>query len=507
VEQPRLYDRAIRDSLALAHQMAVRWLLSEYSSPHKKLIIIIHAGLVSETNLVIQPLLETKLTGETGIYLTDYAHLCARVAEVKVGFERYRNKSTSEESYISDVWTVKYFSAYNYYDYIPYLLEERMLPVSKTGLSYSKFQQALYFPEMFAEIPFEALRAMHRFPQSSLLLIEIAKVLRGRQMQYEADVIISNLLLSDPHNVIARTMRMLIFQNIAHSHTDFHISELAFNRAIAESEFIIRRCNGDEISWNEIGILYYGRAKKYIHDLREGNASNGHNINKEDVLNSLKEANQAFLKGMTASPTGKDATSIFYFVCTLSFIELISSGEKIFDKTEYPFLTDKYNVFKKVGIHFFTEIGWLRNDVSAEGNSNESAFHGFLLALRDIVARLENSLLARGYVPFVKYSFCTILWDFSPYMTVGVCKLILSILHEVRIETEKLSNDNIFVYQMSINFISANKFISLIQEAIDVINNHVTADELKKDDNSLIDQDKLKEMSKIKLILLELDRY
>jgi hypothetical protein len=77
----------------------------------------------------------------------------------------------------------------------------------------------------------------------------------------------------------------------------------------------------------------------------------------------------------------------------------------------------------------------------------------------------------------------------------------------VRIETEKLSNDNIFVYQMSINFISANKFISLIQEAIDVINNHVTADELKKDDNSLIDQDKLKEMSKIKLILLELDRY
>jgi hypothetical protein len=445
--------------------------------------------------------------GETGIYLTDYAHLCARVAEVKVGFERYRNKSTSEESYVSNIWAVKYFSAYNYYDYIPYLLEERMLPVSKTDPSYNKLQLAIYFPEMFSESPFEALRAMHRFPQSSLLLIEIAKVLRGRQMQYEADAIISNLLLSDPYNVIVRTMRMLIFENIAHSHTDFHISELAFNRAIAEVDFIIRRCNDDEMNWNEIGLLYYGRAKKYIHDLREDNASNGRNITKEDVLNSFQKAKEYFLKAMAASPTGKDATAIFYFVCTLGFIELISSGENIFDKKEYPTLTDKHDVFRKVGIRFFIEIGWLRNDVSTEGNINESDLYGCLLALRNIVARLEISMLARSYIPYVKYGICTLFWDFAPYLTVGICKLILSILHEARLETENLSNDNIFVYQMSINFISVDKFISLIQEAIDAINHYLTADELKKDDNSLMDHDKLKEMSKIKLILLELDRY
>jgi len=105
-------------------------------SSKKNLLLIIHAGLVAETNLVIQPLLETKLTGETGIYLTDYAHLCARVAEVKVGFEHYRYKSTADESYIGDIWAVKYFMSYNFYDYIPYLLEERMLPVSQTDPSF-----------------------------------------------------------------------------------------------------------------------------------------------------------------------------------------------------------------------------------------------------------------------------------------------------------------------------------------------------------------------------------
>ncbi|PKN50860.1 MAG: hypothetical protein CVU55_15095 [Deltaproteobacteria bacterium HGW-Deltaproteobacteria-13] len=486
--------------------MAVRWLLSEYSSPHKKLIIIIHAGLVAETNLVIQPLLETKLTGETGIYLTDYAHLCARVAEVKVGFEGYKNKSTSEESYISDVWTVKFFKSYNYYDYIPYLLEERMLPVSQTGLSYSKFQQALYFPEMFSESPFEALRAMHRFPQSSLLLIEIAKVLRARQMPYEADAIISNLLLSDPHNVIARTMRMLIFENIAHSHTDFHISELAFNRAIAESEFIIRRCNGEEAIWCEIGLLYYGRAKKYINYLRGDNASNTHNIHKEDVLNSLKKANEFFLNGMAASPTGKDASSLLFFMCTLGFIELISTGENLFDKTAYPILTDKHDVLRKVGTRFFIEIGWLRNAVSPEGNVNESAFYALLLVLRNIVARFENSMLAKGYIPYVKYLTCILIWDFAPFLTTGICKHILGLLNEACIETEKLILENVLVYQISINFISADKFLSRIQEATDIINNYLTADELKKDDTSLINQDQLKEMSKTKFLLLELDR-
>jgi len=507
VEQPRLYGRAIRDSLALAHQMAVRWLLSEYSSPQKKLVIIIHAGLVSETNLVIQPLLETKLTGETGIYLTDYAYLCARVAEVKVGFERYKNKSSAEESYVSDIWVVKYFMAYNYYDYISYLLEERMLPVSKTDPSYGKFQQALYFPELFSESPFEALWAMHRFPQSSLLLIEIAKVLRARQMPYEADTIISNLLLSDPYNIIARTMRMLILENIAHSHTDFHISEMAFNRAIAESEFIVRCCNSDEINWNEIGLLYFGRAKKYMHYLREDHAVNRQKINKEDVFNNFRRAKEYFSKGLAASPTGKDASSIFYFMCTLGFIELLSSGENIFDKREYPTLIDKHDVFRKVGIRFFTEIGWLRDDVCTEGNINEAAFRGFLLALRNIVERLENSMMARSYIPFIKYPFCAIMWDFAPYLTLEICKLILGLLQEIRVETEKLMDDNIFVYQMSINFITADKYLSLIQAITDVINNSITADEFKKDDDSPIAQDKFKELSKIKLILLELDRY
>ncbi|KQC08016.1 MAG: hypothetical protein APR62_05520 [Smithella sp. SDB] len=507
VEQPRLYDKAIRDTLAIAHQMAVRWLLCEYSSLQKKLIIIIHAGLMDETNLIIQPLLETKLTGETGIYLTDYARLCARVAEVKVGFERYKNNSLADESNISDIWAVKYFMSYNYYTYIPYLLEEKMLPIHKTAPSYIKFQQALYFPEMFSESPFEALRALQRFPHSSLLLIEIAKVLRGRQMLYEAETIISNILLSDPHNVIARHMRMLTYENIAHINNDFFTSELAFERAIAESEFIIRRCNKDEISWNEIGLLYYGRAKRYVNYLRSGNTSDAQKITKEDVLYNFQKAKEYFLKAWAASPTGKDGNAMFFYACTLGLIELFSSDEKLFDKRNYASLTDKQDIFKKVAICYFTEIGWLRNYVSAEGNVNESSLYILLLALRNIIARFENSILAEGYIPYVKYAWCILFWDIAPCLTVGTCKYILDSLNEARIRTEKLIKDNLFVYQMSIVYIPPEKFLALLQEATKIVKTYITADDLKKDDNTIIDQNKFKELSKTKLLLLELDRY
>jgi hypothetical protein len=142
-----------------------------------------------------------------------------------------------------------------------------------------------------------------------------------------------------------------------------------------------------------------------------------------------------------------------------------------------------------------------------EGNKNEASLFTLLLVLRNGIARFENSILAEGYIPYVKYVWCILLWDLAPCLTVGTCKYILDSLNEARISTEKLIKNNICVYQMSIGYISPEKFLSLIQEATNIINKYVTADDLKKDDNSLIDQNKFKEMSKTKLLLLELDRY
>ncbi len=506
-EQPRLYDRAICDILAIAHQMAVRWLLSGYSSPQKQLIIIVHAGMVSEANLAIQPLLETKLIGETGIYLTDFAYLCARVAEVKVGFEHHNERANPGDVYINDIWLVKYFWSYDYYDYIPYLLEKKMLPVSKSDPSYIEFQRALYFPEQFAENPFEALWSMHRFPESSLLLIEIANVLRARQMPFEADEVLSKLLLSNPGNVAARVMRMIIYSNIAQAQTDFFIADMAFERAIAEGEFVTGLDHMDIAILSEFGAVYFNRAKKWIQYLRDGNLSGEQNhIIREDVFASLKKAKEYFLQALAASPTGKDATSLFWLLYVQCYMELFSADAKLLStKTNNDILLDSNNVFKKMGLRLFAEIGFLNDEILPDGNISEATFNNLLVTLASMNARHENSMLSRSYIPYAKYLFAILLWDFTPHFTLGIYHTVLNMLIEARRDTEKLIADNLSVYHISVNYVAPDVFLLRLQETIDLVRQLLTEDDLKKGDNFPLDPEKIKTISRTKLMLLELD--
>lgn len=206
------------------------------------MIIIIHAGIMTEANLTIQRILEFSLNAESGIYLTDFAHMCALYATVKAGFELYAKNSRRSTGYSGDIWAVSNFLSYSYFDYIPCLLEEKMLPRSIFDPSYEDFKMTLLFPEQAGYCFFGAIKAMHRFPQSALLLTEIAKVLRARLMPYEADAVLANLLLTSPLNLVARLMRMLIYSNIAQTQSDFLSAQLAFERAEAEGSFIVNYC-------------------------------------------------------------------------------------------------------------------------------------------------------------------------------------------------------------------------------------------------------------------------
>ncbi|PKN65794.1 MAG: hypothetical protein CVU54_18515 [Deltaproteobacteria bacterium HGW-Deltaproteobacteria-12] len=501
LEQPRLYDRAIRDILAIAHQMSVRWLISGYGSPQKQLIIIIHAGKVSESNLTIQPLLETKLNSDTNIYLTDFAYLCARVAEVRVGFERYNQRPDTGDSCLNKIWMVKYFWSYSYYDYIPDLLETRMLPVSKSDPSYSEFQRELYFPEQYTGKYFEAFKAMYRFPQSSLLLIEIANVLRARQMPYEANEILSQLLLSNPSNVAARLLRMIIYSNIAQAQTDFFISEMAFERAVAEGEFIIGSNHIDYAILFEFGALYFNRAKKYIQYLRSGYSY----FPKENVFNALRTAKEYLLKALATSPTGKDTSSLFWLLYVQCFIELFSKDKKLLDNTNHEPLLDFNNVFKKHGIRMFAELGWLSDEILPDGGITEATFNSLLTIIASINARHDNSMLSRSYIPYAKYAFGSLLWDFAPHLTLVIYNTVLILLNDAYKETEKLIKDNLSVYQTTVNYIAPDEFLMRLQDTIDLIKKITNSNDLKSGDNFLSDPEKIKEISQTKLILLELN--
>ncbi len=362
MEEHRLYNEAIRNVMAIAHQMSARWLLSEYSTPQKKLIIIIHAGIMTEANLTIQRILEFSLNAESGIYLTDFAHMCALYASVKAGFELYAKNSRRSTGYSGDIWSVSNFLSYSYFDYIPCLLEEKMLPRSIFDPSYEDFKRTLHFPEQAGYCSFGAIKAMHRFPQSALLLTEIAKVLRARLMPYEADAVLANLLLTNPLNLVARLMRMLIYSNIAQTQLDFLSAKLSFERAEAEGNFIVNYCEPKSDIWHEIGVMRFGRCIKYLKYLREKSPEDRHKIQKQDLLNQLAKANDAFLKNMTASATGKTLSSLYMFGYTLCLSELLCAGKIPAGKSRDAVKTGIHRIFKSISMRIFRSIGWLRDE-------------------------------------------------------------------------------------------------------------------------------------------------
>ena len=482
IEQPRLYDRAIRDVIAIAHQMAVRWLLSDYGNPRKQVVIIIHAGLISEANLAIQPLIQAKLTGEIGIYLTDFAYHCARVAEVKVGLERYDEKLSQADCSFDNLWKIQYFWSYDYYDYIPYLLEKDMLPVSKNDPSYGEFQQALYFPEQFPESSFDALRAIYRFPQNSLLLIEIANVLRARQMPFEADEILSNLLIFDPNNIAARVMRMIIYSNIAQAQNNFFISDMAFEKAIAEGEFIVGLNQDDIAILSEFAAVYFNKAKKMIQYFRKNSSPNNLVIIKETILDNLQNAKMYFMKALAASATGKDTTSLFWLLYVMCYMEIVATDESFL--TAEAASIDNNKIFQKIGNRFFSSLGWLGNEKYSEEHLSESAFQHLFVVLANMNSRHDNSMLARSYIPYTKYLFSVLLWDFAPHSTLSIYQTVLLKLNDALKDAEKLIVDNLSVYRITVNYISPDVFIAKMRDTINLLKKLLTDNDLKNGHNA-----------------------
>lgn len=505
MEEHRLYNEAIRNVMAIAHQMSARWLLSEYSTPQKKLIIIIHAGIMTEANLTIQRMLEFSLNTESGIYLTDFAHMCALYASVKAGFELYAKNSRRSTGYSGDIWSVSNFLSYSYFDYIPCLLEEKMLPRSISDPSYEDFKRTLHFPEQAGYCFFGAIKAMHRFPQSTLLLTEIAKVLRARLMPHEADAVLANLLLTNPLNMVARLMRMTIYSNIAQTQSDILSAKLSFERAEAEGNFIVNYCEPKSDIWHEIGVMHFGKCIKYLKYLREKSPSGRDKIRKQDLLDQLAKANDAFLKNMTASATGKTLSSLYMFGYTLCLSELLSAGIIPAGKSSNAVKTGIHRIYKNISMRIFRSIGWLRDEHLATDNKIEDTFQNLLITINMVIARYENLILCRSNIPFIKYTVALSLWDFTPTITPQICRMTLEWLKQAAIETEKLIADNISVYHVAYGNISADKFLLLIRDTIDVIYQHVTDDDLQQEHDSPLVRGKMKKLSDLKLMLLDLE--
>jgi hypothetical protein len=496
--QPRLYNQAIRDSLALAHQITVRWALSEHCDQQKSVIIAIAAGEFVNLDSQVQALLGAKLPGDPLIRLTDFARLCARVVDVKVTFFEKPNELELPNNNILTVWSLDCFWTFAYYDFIPELLKEDMLPTTRQA--YEEFKESLYFSDEKEDSKYRVLSSIHRAPQNTLLILEVAKVCASRRMYHEADTILSVALASNPLHMIARTFRMIILLNLALEQSKFSVSLFFFKRTIREGVFIEENCNiKDEEFYCEFGLVYFGMALRIFMILRrkEDGILDEKHVNQKAVMRLLRKAETCFEKGATLSPTGIGNRSVFWQLNVFCFRNLLKKDTALFE-TDEP-IRDKHNIYEKFGADFFISLGWTDAALYPRENMDK-----LMKRLLREVSVYKNSVLLRTFFPNIKFSFASVLFDFIPQLTVGIVKMVIGLLDEARSDAENLNQYTDGIYSIVNCFSqiqSPPHFIRCINNAIEVIEETLN-DDLTKPDDHLIDRENL---SGLKLMLLNID--
>ncbi len=464
-EEPGLYNRSIRNLLAVSHQMAVRWLLCPLSNPEKKLIMIITAGSFSgilPQRLLVRLPLSTLC--DSGIYLTGFACLCARTAGVKADLLPLSAQAFADIPQEEPLWFICAFWPNHAHDFIPALLKPGMLPLYRNDPAYTEFQLALQYPEQRLRTTFGAITMIHRYPRSLTLLLEIARVLCARNMPVEADAVISLLLLSHPDSAAARYLRILIWCGQAQTAPCEERSALAFERGLAEGRHILNHLTHDGEIRFAMAMLHLGQAtilmrrKPRVPHRRPQDRNTG-------LLAHLNHTRSDLRRGIAASATGQALPCLYGLLCVEALIMLHSNDPAFLIHTRDVHRPDWPDVFHTVTAGLLSVRGWFRQTSPLEADTNDDLKRLILLSEK-VFSRYESTVLGRSYTPSIKYLFALMILDFFPQTPRPAVEKVLHLLQTARLDAEKLISDHLCVYSPLRGYLSPDRFIKQIDEVI-----------------------------------------
>ncbi|SHK98635.1 hypothetical protein SAMN02745216_04423 [Desulfatibacillum alkenivorans DSM 16219] len=411
--EPRLFGKAVTEALSLSHQATVRWLLSDYHEPDVRLGVLISAGNFDSMETSVKLLSAASSFVGAGILVNDFGRLCARMAEVKVVFGRQPG-GVDVQGGTDQLWEVEGFWP-SFFKLVPQLHEPDVIPRKREY--FQSFQEALYTADHAKAPSFRALTAIKRYPQNSFVILEIFKALFLRRMFQEANEVLSTLLAAEPANIIARSMRIssCFYLGMRHA-AQPSLSDLFFDRALREAEFVENRCIiDDEEFYGKVGRIHLARALRDLSSLWEGNGRE--RLCLEDVTGSLKKCLACYEKGVVASPTGKGAQSIFWMIHVKSLLEIL-------EKNPAPppdgVLMDEQGIYLKNAWDLFSFHGWV--------DPEDGRF--LMHRVQPLVASYGTASQLASITPYSLYSVAAFQHDMAPVLSVGGVKLALAYIDE-----------------------------------------------------------------------------
>ncbi len=491
-----LYATGIRDAMGLAHHVLVHWFLSPYCGQGSQLTVAVAAGDFSAEALKVSLLLEKPIGRQYEVLLTDGALLCARVADVRAGFEQIDRGQGVAGGRAETLWRVHHFWSYAYFDIVADLLQDENLP--NTADSYRRFQAELFASEAPGETTFGALQAIRRSPQSAFLQVEAAKVCLGRLMLPEANMLLGYALRTEPRHIVARVLRMMFFLNQAVIANDESVADAAFDRALAEGDYVLSYADDDEEVLCEAGLVHLSCAFRRLRRLRAYPSSDSE-IEKalSPVRQSLEQARGLFERGTVVSASGSDNRCLFWLCYTVALLAYLlgESRSCLTDRNSPPH--DERGVFKQTLIRLFAVQGWIPS--TADVFSTERRYRTLPDAIAEglnqvVLGRMavyESSVLSRTYLPNILYALSCFAWDCLPRPTVGLCKQVIRWLTQAHSLALRLADEGLAVYSFATCYSymqHPRAFAQCVASSLGRIHELVPADILAHDDTVFLDR-------------------
>jgi hypothetical protein len=466
----------------------MQWTLSPHQKSRRLLSIAIDAGTFSkEMDSHLDTIIRTKIQDDPVIRLTDFARQCALANDLKITLCPTPLKIELTTKEIVNIWWLDGFFSMIYEDFIPDMLSESNLPHSITELQ----RLLVWYHKPAESFPRKentnAILSFFQNAQNSFFGLEIAKVLFYRKQYFESNEALRIILSLNPKNLVARTLRIMIFWNLGLEESSYDAAKIHFERSEEEARFaentISEKTEEFYCEW-AVGIIAH--ACSLARRLHAGESEL--DCGKDKIQKLLRSAEKKLLRGITISPTGY--RSIFWFVFNTVLSNLLKNDPEIFQKAEIESGCWKFNDQNEVVLdsvkEIFRSIGWLRE------NFSEEDLHQFVA--QNVIQVYDASVSLRAYRPTLKYAYALFFWDFNPRVTVGAVKQIFSWLHEAKTLLSSLTDDFLYLYTCIRFFpelIHPDDFAMLIDNIIREINSVLEKNRIwdlnqEEDDNKLV---------------------
>ncbi len=435
---PFSYGRCISDAVSFAYQLMIRWMLS--TNGRGRLISIgIAAGKFSKgMDLRLESIIRTKIHDDPVIRMTDFARQCVLANDLKVILWSRPFSIELPAKELLNIWGISHFFSVVYEDFCPAMLSAEILPRGVEDI-----QQLLVWyrkPEVVRQKKeTSAILSFFQNAGNSFLGLEIAKALFFRKQYFEANEILRIILSLDSGNIVARTLRMMIFWQMGLEEPSYAVARIHFERSEEEARFVDETIPEKSEEFHcERALGLIAHACSIARRIRFG--EDGPGCGEDRVADLLVAARKTLLRGITVSPTGY--RSLFWLICTAVLSNLLQDDPGLFRTAElksgYWNFDDRKRIVPRTALEIFRSAGWLRD------NFTRQDLHKFIF--ENVIQVYDASVSLRAYRPNLKFAYALFYWDFNPEVTAGTAKQVLSWLREAKAGLENLKDNSLHIY-------------------------------------------------------------